>query len=151
MKVILIQDVDGLGKIGDVATVREGYARNFLFPNNKAKPASEANVKMLDALKKKREAEEKKKLAELKAMADKLAALSITISAQAGEEDKLFGSVSTEMISSALSAQGYSIDKKDIILDESIKKLGSYAVGVKLHPEVKASLRVSVIKEEENK
>jgi len=148
MKVILLQNVERLGKTGDVVMVKEGYARNFLFPKNKAKPASEAGVKMLESLKKKREAEEKKKLDELRATADKLAALSVTINAQAGEEDKLFGSVSAEMISEAVSAQGFSIDKKDITLDEPIKKLGVYTVIVKLHPEINASLRVWVVKQQ---
>lgn len=148
MKVILLQDIERLGRIGDVVVVKEGYARNFLFPNNKAKAASDTNVKMLESLKKKRDSEEKKKLDELKAAADKLAALSVTISAQAGEEDKLFGSVSSEMISEALSAHGFRIDKKDIVLDEPIKKLGVFTVSVKLHPEIKASLKVSVVKQE---
>jgi len=148
MKVILLQDVDKLGRTGELAVVKAGYARNFLFPNNKAKPASEANVKMLDLLKKKREALEKKRLDELKAVADKLAALSITISAQAGEDEKLFGSVSVDMISEALKAQGMDIDKKIIVPNETIKKLGVFTVDVKLHPEVKASLKVWVVKEQ---
>ena len=147
MKVILLADVERLGKTGDVVTVKEGYARNFLFPKNKAKEASAPNMKILDALKKKRAAEDKKKLDDAQTFADKLASLSLTINAQAGEEDKLFGSVSSEMISEALASQGITIDKKEIIIDEAIKKLGIYTVTVKVHPEVKANLRVWVVKE----
>jgi len=146
MKVILTQNVDRLGKIGDVVTVKEGYARNFLIPNNKAKVACDGNIKMLDALKKKRAAEEKKVLDEAEALAGKISNLSLTISAEAGEEDKLFGSVSNDMVSLALSAEGINIDKRDIALDEPIKKLGVYNVSVKVHPEVKATLKVWVVK-----
>lgn len=147
MKVILIESIDRLGKIGDVVTVKEGYARNYLIPNNKAKEATPGSMKMLDALKKKQAAEEKKKLGEIQALADKISGLSLSIPAQAGEEEKLFGSVSSDMISSALAAEGISVDKKDIVLDEPIKKLGIYQVSVKLHPEVKANLKVWVVKE----
>lgn len=146
MKVILTETIDRLGKIGDVVTVKDGYARNFLIPNNKAKPATPGNVKSLDALKKKQAAIETKKIEDAKALADKMSGLSVTISAAAGEEEKLFGSVTAEMIATSLESEGYKIDKKDIILDEPIKKLGAYQVTVKILPEVKANLRVWVVK-----
>lgn len=146
MKVILTQNVDRLGKTGDVVNVKEGYARNFLIPNKKATIANDGSMKMLDALKKKRVAEEKKILDAAQSLADKISALSLTISAEAGEEDKLFGSVSSDMISQALSAEGIEIDKRDITLEEAIKKLGVYNVSVKVHPEIKATLRVWVVK-----
>jgi large subunit ribosomal protein L9 len=149
MKVILTQDTDKLGKIGDVVNVKDGYARNYLFPKNIAKEATLGNMKILDSLKKKQALEEAKRLDEAKALAQIIAALSITISAKAGEEEKLFGTVTTEMISAALGVEKITIDKKDIVLDEPIKKLGVYQVGVKVHPEVKASLRVWIIKEEQ--
>lgn len=148
MKVILIQTVDRLGKIGDIVTVKDGYARNYLFPKNIAKEATPGNMKTLESLKKKQEAENENKLKEAKTMADKIASLSITIRAKAGEEEKLFGTVTTDMVSKALESEGISIDKKEIILDEPIKKLGVYQIGVKVHPEVKAALRVWVVKEE---
>jgi len=147
MKVILTQTVDRLGKIGDVVDVKDGYARNYLFPKNAAKEATPGNMKILDSLKKKQALEDAKRLDEAKALAEKIAALSITISAKAGEEEKLFGTVTTEMISAALGNEKITVDKKDIVLDEPIKKLGVYQVGVKVHPEVKASLRVWVVKE----
>lgn len=146
MKVILLQTVDKLGKAGDVVTVKEGYARNFLLPSKAAKEATAFNMKMLDSLKKKQAEEDARKLTEVKALAEKIALLSLTIAAQAGEEDKLFGSISNEMIAEALSVENIKIDKRDIVLDEPIKKLGEYQVTVKLHPEVKANFKVSIVK-----
>lgn len=149
MKAILIQAVDRLGRAGDIVNVKEGYARNYLFPKNIAKEATPGNMKILDSLKKKQALEDAKSLDEAKALAQTITALSITISARSGEEEKLFGTVTTEMISDALKAEKIIIDKKDIILDEPIKKLGVYQIGIKVHPEVKASLRVWVVKEEQ--
>ena len=149
MKVIILEDIDRLGKAGDIVTVKEGYARNYLIPNNKAKPATPGNMRIMEDIKKKRAAEDAKKVLEAKAIAGRIAALSLTINAKAGEEEKLFGSVSNEMIGEALAAEGFTVDKRDIIIDEPIKKLGVYQVNVKLHPEVKASLRVWVVKEKE--
>lgn len=148
MKVILTENVERLGTIGDVVTVREGFARNFLFPKKLAKEATAGNMKMLDALKKKKAAEEKKTLDAAEALAARITALSLTIAAQAGEEDKLFGSVSSEMIAEALAAETIEVDKRDIVLDEPIKKLGVYQVAVKVHPAVKAELKVWVVKKE---
>ncbi len=148
MKVILLQNVDRLGKIGDLVNVKEGFARNFLIPQKKASIATEGNVKLLEALKKKKASEEKKILEAAKALADKIASMSLTIPAQAGEEEKLFGSISGEMIANALANEGVSVDKKVIVIDEPIKKLGVFQVAVKLHPEVKANLRVWVVKQE---
>lgn len=147
MKVILTQTVDKLGKIGDVITVKDGYARNFLFPKNIAKEATGQNMKTLETLKKKQALEDEKVLKEAKAAADRISALSITISAKAGDEEKLFGAITADMISKALDGEGISIDKKDLILDEPIKKLGVYQVGVKVHPEVRTTLRVWIVKE----
>ena len=112
-----------------------------------AKEATPGNMKTLELLKNKQALEDANRLNEAKALLDKIQGLSITISANAGEEEKLFGAVTTEMISKALEAEGISIDKKDIIVDEPIKKLGVYQIGVKVHPELKASLRVWIIKE----
>jgi large subunit ribosomal protein L9 len=146
MKVILLQTIDRLGKAGDIVSVKEGYARNFLIPKNVAKEATAGNTKMLDAIKKKQAEVDAKKLASVKVIAEKIEGLSLNISAQSGEEDKLFGSVSNDDIAEALSAEGIKVDKRDIVLEEPIKKLGSYQVVVKLHPEVKASLKVLIVK-----
>ena len=145
MKVILVANVDKLGSMGDVITVKEGYARNYLIPKKMAKEATPGNMRSLDSLLKKKAAAEAKVLEEAKKIAEKLEALSLSIPAQAGEEEKLFGSVSSEMIAEALLVEGVSIDKRDIVLDEPIKKLGVYQVVVKIHPQVKASLKVSVV------
>lgn len=148
MKVILLQNVDRLGKIGDIVTVKEGFARNFLIPQKKAAIATEGNVKLREALAKKKEAEEKKALEAAKALAEKIGALSLTISAEAGEEEKLFGSVSNDMIAKALADEQIAVDKKDVILEEPIKKLGVFQATVRIHPEVKAVVRVWVVKKE---
>ena len=145
MKVILIGNVDKLGSMGDVIVVKEGYARNYLIPKKLAKEATPGNMKSLESILKKKAAEETKILEKANKIAEKLALLSLSISAQAGEEEKLFGSVSSEMISEALSLEGVSVDKRDIVLDEPIKKLGVYQVTVKIHPQVKASLKVSIV------
>ena len=146
MKVILIQDVDRLGKAGQVLSVKDGYARNYLIPNNKAKEATTGNMKWLDVLKKKESAEEAKRLEAARAIANRISSLSLTISVQAGEEEKLFGSVTSDVIADALKEEGLEIDKKDIILEEPIKKLGVYQVAIKVHPEVKASVRLWIVK-----
>lgn len=146
MKVILLENIDRLGKAGDIVNVKEGFARNYLLPKDKAKQATAGNMKLLDALKKKRQEEENKVLEAAKSLADKLSNFSLTISALAGEEDKLFGSVSSEMIQNALAEENIKIDKKDILLDEHIGKLGVYQVTVRLHPEVKSALKVWIVK-----
>lgn len=146
MKVILLDNIEKLGKTGDVVSVEEGYARNYLIPKNKAKTATPGNMRILEALKKKEELKEAELLKEAQALCDKISNLSLTISANAGEEEKLFGSISNEAIADALREEGINIDKKDIVLDEPIKKLGVYQVAVKIYPEVKASLRVWVVK-----
>jgi len=147
MKVILTQTVDRLGRAGDCMNVKDGYARNYLFPKNLAKEATSGNIKALESLKKKQAVEDENKLKEALALAQRLASISITISAKAGEEEKLFGAVTADMISKALEAERILIDKKNIVLDEPIKKLGVYQVGAKIHPEVKATLRVWIVKE----
>ncbi len=147
MKIILIEDIDRIGRMGDVILVKDGYARNYLIPKKKARPATPENLKMAEALKKKAKDAEEKTKSDAKALADKISNLSLTVSAQAGEEEKLYGSVTADMIAAALEADGIKIDKKDIIIDEPIKKLGVYQVTVKIHPEMKVTLRVWVVKE----
>ncbi len=146
MKVILCKTIDKLGNAGDVITVKEGYARNFLIPNNSAKEATPGNMKLLETIKKKQAAEDLKKISDAQAIAQKLSAVSLILSAEAGEEDKLFGSVSSEEIAETLLRENIKIDKRDLILDAPIKKLGLYQVTVKLHPEVKAIFTVSIVK-----
>ncbi len=148
MKVILIEDIGKLGSAGDTIVVRDGYARNFLIPKNKAKPATDANVRWAEGLKKKKEDALANKKNEAARLAERIANFSCSISVAAGEDEKLFGSVTTQDIASALESNGFqNIDKRDILLDEPIKKLGVYQVEIKLHPEIRANLKVWVVKE----
>lgn len=146
MKVILLDDVEKLGNIGDVVDVKRGYARNFLFPRNLAIEALDKNVKVLEARKRKRERQITKKKQEMEDLGKKIASVSCTIPMTAGEEDKLFGSVTTELIADAFAAEGINIDKKQIHLAEPIRKLGIYQMEIKLHPEVTASTKVWVVR-----
>ncbi len=146
MKVILIEDVKHLGSMSDIVNVKEGYARNFLFPKKLAKLAVSSNLKIVDEIKKKKTQalEKEKKDAEL--LKEKLSSISCTITVEAGDDDKLFGSVMPQDIADALQSEGFSLDKKKITIDEPIKKLGVYHVNVKLHPEVKTTLKIWVVK-----
>ena len=146
MNVILIQDVEKLGSMGDELTVKDGYARNYLIPNKIAVEATSGALHMLEQKKKSRERAGKKLKEECEKLAEKLKKTSPTISMEAGEEDKLFGSVTSEMIAESLLAEGIEIDKRKIVLEEPIKTLGVYNVTVKLHPEVKTQMRIWVIK-----
>jgi len=146
MKVILIEDVDKLGKLGDAVNVKRGYARNFLFPRKLAMEATDNSLKVLEQKKKKREQELVKIKAEIEQLAGKISGVSCTVPMAAGEDDKLFGSVTTEHIKEAFAQEGIEIDKKQIELTEPIRKLGVYQVEIKLHPEVTASAKVWVVK-----
>jgi large subunit ribosomal protein L9 len=146
MKIILLDDVEKLGKLGDVVEVKKGYARNFLFPRNLAIEAADKNLKVLEARKRKREQQFAKEKVQTEELANKIASISCTIPMAAGEEDKLFGSVTTENIVEAFRSEGIDIDKKKIHLVEPIKKLGVYQVEIKLHPEITATTKVWVVK-----
>lgn len=146
MKVILQQDVNKLGKKGAMVKVKDGFARNFLLPKGIALTATQENLKKVErnlANQAQRITEEKGKAQEL---ADKLSAISCTISVDAHEEDKIYGSVTAAHILSALEAEGIILDKKQVLLKDPIKSLGIYDVELRLHPEVKAKLKVWVVK-----
>ena len=148
MQVILREDIDNLGKIGDLVKVADGYARNFLVPNKKAIEATPKNVHAMDHAKKMVSDRIRKLKKEAAADADRIKALAITIKAKSGEEGKLFGSVTSMDIAEAMKAQGVSIDKRKIVLDEPIRRLGDFTVTVKLHADVTAEFKLSVIAEE---
>ena len=145
MKVILIQDIKSLGKKGQIVEINEGYARNFVLPK---KLGLEATPKNLNDLKLKKQNDEKvaaENLAEAKAMAEKLAGLTVKTAVKVGEGGKTFGSVSSKEISEELEKQyNVKIDKKKIVVKDPIKAVGSYTVAVKLHPEVTGELKVTV-------
>ena len=145
MKVILFEDVKSLGKKGDIVTLNDGYARNFIL---KKKLGAEATSKNLNDLKLKKQNDEKK-AAEILASAEKLAGelsdKSVTLTIKAGSDGRAFGSVSTKEISAAAKEQlGYDLDKKKMHLNEPIKNIGTYLVPIKLHPKVTAELKVIV-------
>ncbi|RAP74251.1 50S ribosomal protein L9 [Paenibacillus montanisoli] len=147
MKVIFLQDVKGQGKKGEVKDLSEGYVRNFLFPKNLAKPASEGNLKTMEfqnAAEKKKKEKEKE---DAKALAERLEALKVIVKTKAGEGGRLFGAITSKQIAEALEAQGVKIDKRKIELEEPIRTLGVTQVAVKLHPEVKAKLSVHATEE----
>ena len=147
MRIILLEDVDRLGKRGAVLNVADGYGRNFLLPRKLAMPATDGNLKRLETDMKKRhvqEAKEEKDATHVKADLEKL---SLSVPRKAGEGDVLFGSVTSADIADLLEKEGYTIDKRKIELEEPIKRLGDYQVPVKLHKSVIAGVKLSVVKE----
>jgi large subunit ribosomal protein L9 len=144
MKVILKADVKDLGRIGEVITVKDGFARNYLMPKGFAVDASTKNVKEFEHEKRQILEIAKKIRAGAEGLAEKIVATGITIKAKVGEEDKLFGSVTAMDIADALKAEGIEIDKKKINLEEPIKRVGEYKVPVKLHSDVTADITVHV-------
>jgi large subunit ribosomal protein L9 len=145
MKVVLRQDVDSLGMEGQVFDVADGYARNFLIPRGFALEATRQNLKLMEAQRKKIEEKRLKAKEEAEKARLSLSELVVTIAQKAGEEDKLYGSVTSMDIADQLEKRGIQIDRKRIRLDRPIKTLGEFAVPVKLHPEVTASLKVVVV------
>ena len=146
MKVILMKDTKNLGEIGDELEVKDGYARNYLLPSGVAIKATKGAMKVLEQKKREKARREQKIQEECGELAEKIAAISCTIPMEAGEEDKLFGAVTSEKIAECLLAEGIEVDKKKIVLEEPIKNLGVYNVEINLHPEVKAQARVWVVK-----
>ena len=147
MKVILRKDFESLGHIGDVIDVKEGYARNFLIPRKIAYTALEGNLKALEDEKKSIARKSEKELHAAEAVSSELEKVSVTIPVQVGEEDKIFGSVTAQMIAAALKEKSFDIDKRKIEIEEPIKTLGIYNVNVKLHSNVGASIKVWVVRE----
>ncbi|MCL5057522.1 MAG: 50S ribosomal protein L9 [Actinobacteria bacterium] len=145
MKVVLLQDVKGQGKKGDIVTVAEGYARNFLIPRNLAVVASESKLKELSDQKASQARKKEKAEDEARLMAARMDGLKVFVKTKAGEGGRLFGAVNNKDISENLAAQhGIDIDKKKIILKEPIKTQGEFPISIRLHPAVQASINVVV-------
>ncbi len=148
MKIILKEEVSKLGSLGEVVSVADGYARNYLIPKGIAVEATRGNLRQFEAEKE----ELLKKVAKLKEGAEvrrkELEAVTLAFTRKAGEEDKLFGSVTSMDIEAALKEQNIEVDKRTILLGEPIKSLGEHIVEIKLHPEVSASVKVNVEKED---
>jgi len=146
MKVILIKDMQKLGSIGDEIEVKDGYARNYLIPRAAVVECTKGALQMVERKKRERDSREQQIKEECLQVAEKIKAASCTISMEAGEEDKLFGSVTAEMIAESLVSENIVVDKKKVVLEEPLKALGVYNVEIRLHPEVKAQARVWVVK-----
>ncbi|WP_059105074.1 50S ribosomal protein L9 [Shouchella shacheensis] len=144
MKVIFTQDVKGKGKKGETKEVSEGYARNYLIPNNLAKEATKGNMKDLEAKEKSEQKKADEERAKANAFKEELEALPLEIPAKSGEGGRLFGAVSTKQIAEALSKQNKKVDKRKIQLDNPIRSLGNTKVPIKIHPEVTATVNVHV-------
>lgn len=147
MKVILKENVEDLGQIGDLVQVKPGYARNYLIPQSKAIEATIRNVKVLEHQKKLIQDKILKTVKTAEGLAQRIESTSVTISQKVGEDDRLFGSVTAINIAESLKEEGIDVNKKKISLEEPIKKLGVYSVPIKLHPEVTANLKVWVVEE----
>jgi large subunit ribosomal protein L9 len=148
MEVILKEDIPNVGKIGEVVRVRDGYARNYLLPRGLVLVANKRNLKVFEHQKRVVAAQKERVLKHAQSLSEKLAGALLTIPVKAGEEGKLFGSVTNMDIEKALKAKGFEIERRKIHLDEPIKSLGDYEVPVRLTAEVTALVKVSVVAEE---
>ncbi len=147
IEVILREDIKTLGRAGEMVRVKPGYARNYLLPQGLAYEATEGNRKRIAAETRVRAAKDQAERTEAERMAGTLSGLTLMLKGKAGEEGKLFGSVTSQDIAEALASQGYSFDRRRIELEHPIKTTGTHAVSLRLHPEVHAELRVSVVAE----
>jgi large subunit ribosomal protein L9 len=148
MKVILKHDFEKLGKSGEIVSVKDGYAMNYLIPNGVAAKATTSNMTALEELKRQKASKVAKEIAEAEKQAAELSQVSLEIKAKAADDVKLFGSVSSGTIHEALVHKGYNIDKKNIVLEEPIKEIGEHTIEIKLAGNVKAQVKVNVIKED---
>jgi large subunit ribosomal protein L9 len=146
MKVILKDNVEGVGHLGDLLDVKDGFARNYLLPRGKALEANPRNVKALEHVKRVLAEKAKKEKLEFEALAKKVSAVSLTIPAQVGKDDKLFGSVTVKDIAEGLAEHGFTVDRRKIQLAQPIKELGTVTVAVKVHRDVTASVTIHVVK-----
>ncbi len=150
MKVILRETIPALGNIGEIVAVKDGYARNFLLPRGLAYVASASNTRVLDEEKKRMKVRQNRELKDAEKIALELEKHenAITIPMPVGEEDKLFGTVTKEMIAEKLEEKGFQIDKRKIEIEEQIKVLGIYTVNIKLHHDVAARVKVWVVRQQ---
>jgi large subunit ribosomal protein L9 len=145
MQVILLEKNEKLGNLGDIANVKSGYARNFLIPQGKAKPANKSNMAAFETIRAELEAKEATALSDAQAKESAMTDIVCTISANAGEEGKLYGSVSPADIVENLLSQGIEVEKRDINIPEAIRNTGEYEITVSLYAEVVAPVKVIVI------
>ena len=148
MKVILLEDIDALGKMGDTVNVKNGYARNYLIPRNLAIPATARNLKAQEHQLRDIERRKEKIVGDAQSLAEKIAGVSLTFTRKTGEKGRLFGSVTNMDIAQALEEKGLTIDRKHIVLPEPIKGLGEFDIQVKLHHDVTPEIKITVLPEE---
>lgn len=147
MKVILRKNFDQLGKVGEIVNVKDGYARNFLIPRGVAYQATQGNIRALEEEKKQIQKREAKELEEAQKLAAEMEKVSVTIPVKVGEEEKIFGTVTSQMIVDSLKEKGFEVDKRKVEITEPIKSLGIYSVAVKLHSNVTATVKTWVVRE----
>lgn len=147
MKVILRQNYESLGQIGDIVDVKDGFARNFLIPRKIAYLALKGNIQSLEEEKRNASRKLQQELLAAESLAAELEKVSVTIPVQVGEEDKIFGTVTNQMIADALKEKGYEVDRRKIEINEPIKSLGIYGIDIKLHQNVNAKIKVWVVRE----
>lgn len=147
MKVILKERIENLGNMGDVIEVKDGYARNFLIPKGLALKTNPKNLRILEQEKRMREAAKKRERKGAVTLAERLKNISCTVKVKAGEDDRIFGSVTPLDIKRTLDSQGIEIDKRNISIEENIKTLGIYHASIRLHPEVETKIKVWVVRE----
>lgn len=146
VELVLLDDVRGLGQIGEQVRVADGYARNYLVPKGLAAHMNKTTMRRLDMLKKKRQEQYSENLSIAKSLAEIVAKASVTISVEASEDDKLYGSVTDKMITDALAEHDIKVDRQAIVLNQPIRELGVYNVGVHLHPEVQTEIKVWIVR-----
>ncbi len=147
MKVILKQDIDTLGDAGDVVSIKDGYGRNYLLPRGMAAMATKGNLKRIDEEKRQIQAQQLRIQRSAEGEATKYNGVVLTFAVNVGEEDRMFGSVTSQNIADALEAKGLPVDKRKIRLEDPIKQLGVFAVDIKLHPKVTAQVQVNVTRQ----
>jgi len=147
MEIILQEDVENLGRIGDIVKVRNGYGRNYLLPRRLAIEANRKNLHVLEHQKRLVAAKKERDQRQAQTLGAQLSALSVVIPARAGEEDRLFGSVTNQDIEKALQAKGFTIDRRKIILEEPLKQLGTYSVPIHLGGDTRSTITVQVVRE----
>lgn len=147
MRVILLKDVESLGSAGEVVQVKDGFGRNFLIPRQEALIATDASVAQFESRRKQHEAVAESERRAAEALAKKLETDSLTAQVKVGEEDRLFGSVTVQNVAELLEEKGYEIERRAIHLQDAIRELGVYNVEVRLHPDVKATVKLWVVKE----
>ena len=147
MQIVLKEDIEKLGRRGEVVKVADGYARNFLLPHGKALPATPGNLKVIEREKRRYVLRQTKEREENEAVARRIQELQLTLVRKVGENDVLFGSVTSADVAEALAKEGVVVDKRRVQLAEPIKSLGIYGVPIRLHPEVTAEVKVWVVKE----